>query len=80
MAEHYKAETAKLDYEERLGILIDAEDVKVKWVAVASVIRTKVLGIPAKAKQRNPEMTGDQVAGLELNVREVLEELSDEGP
>ncbi len=49
-----------------------------KWAEVITISRTKVLGIPSKAKQRIPDLTQDQVVVLEDIVREALEELAEE--
>lgn len=79
MKEEYLAKNAQLEFEERSGKLVDAEKVKQEWSAVASTVRTKVLGIPAKARQRMPEITLDGYEVLEAIVREALEDLSSDG-
>jgi phage terminase Nu1 subunit (DNA packaging protein) len=76
-SEHYKAKLSKLEFEEKSGKLVEAEKVQNQWVSVASIVRTKVLGIPSKARQRIPEITPDQYAMLEVIVRETLEDLAD---
>lgn len=75
----FQARLAKLDFDERSGKLIDVEIVKTKWTALASIVRTKVLGIPTRAKQRIPELTAEAYAILESIARESLEELADGG-
>lgn len=79
LRENYLAKLAQLDFEERSAKLVDAEEVKKQWVVVASIIRTKVLGIPSKSRQRMPDMTPEQYATLESIVRETLEDLADGG-
>lgn len=76
--EYLKAELLELERKEKEGLLVRASEVQAKWVEVITISRTKVLGIPSKAKQRIPDLTQDQVVVLEDIVREALEELSEE--
>jgi hypothetical protein len=75
--EQYLAKLAELEYQQKSGQLVSAEEVKSKWVSIASNVRTKILGIPSKARQRIPELTHEAHAMLEKIIREALEELSD---
>jgi hypothetical protein len=75
--EFLKAELLELERKEKEGLLVRAADVEAKWVEVITISRTKVLGIPSKAKQRIPDLTQDQVVVLEDIVREALEELAE---
>jgi excisionase family DNA binding protein len=77
--EYLKAELLELERKEKEGLLVRAADVEAKWVEVITISRTKVMGIPSKAKQRIPDLTQDQVVVLEDIVREALEELSSDG-
>jgi hypothetical protein len=76
--EKYLSKMAKLEYEERVGSLVPAADVEKEWIEVGSIVKTKVLGLAAKLKQRCPDLTTEQFAALELISREALEELSGE--
>jgi hypothetical protein len=42
--------------------------------------RTKILGIPTKAKQRIPDLDVDAITALDDIVRETLEDLAASGP
>jgi len=75
--EFLKAELLELERKEKEGLLVRAADVEAKWVEVITISRTKVLGVPSKAKQRIPDLTQDQIAILEDIVREALEELAE---
>lgn len=75
--EYLKAELLELERKEKEGLLVRAADVQAKWVEVLTISRTKVLGVPSKAKQRIPDLTQDQIAILEDIIREALEELAD---
>lgn len=75
--EFLKAELLELERKEKEGLLVRAADVQAKWVEVLTISRTKVLGVPSKAKQRIPDLTQDQIAILEDIIREALEELAE---
>jgi len=77
--EYLKAELLELERKEKEGLLVRAADVEAKWVEVITISRTKVMGVPSKAKQRIPDLTQDQIAILEDIVREALEELASDG-
>ena len=75
--EYLKAELLELERKEKEGLLVRSADVQAKWIEVLTISRTKVLGVPSKAKQRIPDLTQDQIAILEDIIREALEELAD---
>lgn len=75
--EFLKAELLELERKEKEGMLVRTADVQAKWIEVLTISRTKVLGVPSKAKQRIPDLTPDQIAILEDIIREALEELAD---
>lgn len=77
LRENYQARLEKLRYERESGKVVDSDEIQKKWVSVAAIVRTKVLGIPSKARQRLTDMTADQYATLEAVVRETLEDLAD---
>jgi hypothetical protein len=77
--EHFLARQAELVFLENAGKLLGLEGIKKKWASIASLVRTKVLGIPSKAKQRIPDLTNEQYFLLEAIIREALEDLSTEG-
>ncbi len=74
--EYLKAELLELERKQKEELLVPAEDVKTTWVNIISVARTKVLGIPSKAKQRIPDLDTSAMTCLEDIVREALEELA----
>lgn len=77
--EAYQARLAKLDYEERSGKLVNADQVAEAWEKIIQASRTKVLGLPAKIKTRIPKLTADEVGLIEGMVRECLEDLAADG-
>jgi phage terminase Nu1 subunit (DNA packaging protein) len=77
--EHLKAELLELERKQKEGVLIAAAEVEAKWVEIIVMARTKILGIPTKAKQRIPDLDVDAIGVLDDIVRETLEELANEG-
>ena len=51
---------------------------KKSWVQLVTIAKTKVLGIPTKAKQRIPDLDKGAMALLDEIVRETLEDLAGE--
>lgn len=74
--EHLKAELLELDRQQKEKILVKAEEIETKWVEIVTLARTKLLGIPTKAKQRIPDLDTDAIGILDDIVRETLEDLS----
>lgn len=77
--EHLKAELLELDRQQKEGLLVKAADVEHEWVEVITRARTKLMGIPTKAKQRIPDLDTDAIGVLDDIVREALEDLAVEG-
>jgi phage terminase Nu1 subunit (DNA packaging protein) len=78
--EAYAARLAKLDFEKKSGKLVEAAAVEEKWTDIATTVRTRVLGISSKAKQRIPGLTVQQYKILDLIVVEALEALEGAAP
>ena len=76
--EHLKAELLEIDRQQKEGKLVPAEEVEAKWVEIVTLARSKMLGIPSKAKQRIPDLDAAAMKALEDIVRETLEDLSGE--
>lgn len=74
--EHLKAELLELERKQKQALLVPAADIESKWVEIVTQARTKMLGIPTKAKQRIPDLDADAMTVLEDIVRETLEDLS----
>ena len=70
------ARLAEIDVEEREKVLVSAAAVKTSWAQIISLARTKVLGIPSKAKQRIHDLDTSAMTCLEDIVRESLEDLA----
>lgn len=72
---YWKAQLAELDFNERSGKLVPAEEVAARWVELITISKTKLLAVPAKAKARLPKLTAADVRVLDQLIREALEEL-----
>jgi|TARA_R100001443_G_scaffold17161_2_gene27630 hypothetical protein len=70
------ARLAEIDVEEREKLLVPSDDVKKAWVQLVTIAKTKVLGIPTKAKQRIPDLDKGAMGLLDEIVRETLEDLA----
>ena len=70
------ARLAEIDVEEREKVLVPSADVESQWVQLVTIAKTKVLGIPTKAKQRIPDLDKNAMSLLDEIVRETLEDLA----
>lgn len=75
---HYQAQTARLEYEEKLGRLIDAETVAKQWAKLITAAKTVILGIPAACKTRVGDLPLPALAAIDEKCREALEALSND--
>lgn len=73
---HWKANTAELTFRQRAGELVKAADVKAKFSEKFSTVRSRVLGVPSRARQRLPHLSHADLAVLDELLREALEELA----
>ena len=78
--EAFAARLAKLEFEEKIGRLVDGDETRKLWVTVAAIVRTKVMGIPSKIRQVIPNISLDQYLVIERIVRETLEDVANERP
>jgi len=76
IAAAYKARMAKIEYEERVGKLVSAAEIKAGIVGLITAAKTKILGVPSKAKSRIPTLSIGDLEILEELLSEAMEELS----
>jgi hypothetical protein len=76
---YWKAKLAELKFKEAAAELIPARDVERKLVDVFTSCKTRLLGIPSRAKQALPHLTVADIGALDVLIREALEELADSG-
>lgn len=77
--EAYLARLAKLEYEEKSGVLVRADSVKVEWFNTLRVLRDRVLNLPDRmapvlATENDPRKIGE-ILGAEL--RQILDDAAD---
>lgn len=76
ISEAYKAKMARLEYEQESGKLVDAEEFRASFAEMVVSARTRLLGVPSKAKGRIPHLTVDEIGVLDELIREALEEVA----
>jgi hypothetical protein len=74
--EVFQAKLAKLEYEERTGKLVNADEVKVAWYKHITAAKTRIMGIPASCKSRYSDLPLAVVAVIDQVCREALEDLA----
>jgi len=74
--EHLKAEMMEIEKKKLENELVSAREIEDSWVNIVTVVRTKLLGIPTKAKQRLPDLDTNAIACIDDIIREALEELA----
>jgi len=72
------ATIAELELAEKRGQLVRVEDVEATWSDVVIILRTKLLGLAARARVRDPSIPKKYVTLIDTLVREALTELADE--
>lgn len=72
----WRAKQAELKFRREAAELVPSAEVRGKLEAVFSVCRTKLLGVPSRARQTLPHLTVADIAALEDLVREALEDLA----
>lgn len=78
--ELYQARLTKLEYDEKAGRLMDTEQIRLEWGQLASLVRTKILGLPSKIRQHLVHLKREDQDIIEILVRESLEDITDEVP
>jgi phage terminase Nu1 subunit (DNA packaging protein) len=72
-----RAESIELETARRKGALVPARKVELRWSAHVVAVRTAMLAIPSRYKQRVPHATTADLDILDKLIREALEELAD---
>jgi hypothetical protein len=76
-----EAALAEIELAEKRAELLPAHDVEARLVNVFSHCKTKLLGVPARARAGDPSLTADQITMFEALIREAIEDLaSPDGP
>tara|TARA_B100001250_G_scaffold34883_1_gene28151 strand:- start:1817 stop:2329 length:513 start_codon:yes stop_codon:yes gene_type:complete len=75
--EHLKAELLELERKAKEKDLVPMSEVQTTWENIVATARTKLLGVPTKAKQRIPDLDTNAMSHLDDIIREALEELAE---
>tara|TARA_B100001094_G_scaffold251495_1_gene249342 strand:+ start:141 stop:683 length:543 start_codon:yes stop_codon:yes gene_type:complete len=75
--EHLKAELLELERKQKEDDLVPMTEVQRSWENIVATARTKLLGVPAKAKQRIPDLDNNAMSHLDDIIREALDELAE---
>lgn len=75
-SEYEKANLLELERKTKEGQLLRREDVELATGRAVNMARTKVLGVPSRAKQQIPHLSADEVELIRDLLREALDELA----
>lgn len=75
-SEYERANLLELERQQKEKMLLRREDVEQAWNGAVNITRTKVLGVPSRAKQQIPHLSPDEVELIRDLLREALEELA----
>ena len=74
---YWTAMRKRLEYQARAQELVPAKEISDRLTGIFTRCRTKLLGIPSKAKTAFPQLTHQDIAALDRLIREALEDLAD---
>lgn len=78
LEKQWAARLKELDYNERIGLLVDATKIRAALAEKITRTRTHLLGIPSKFKAARPQQTREDLTTLDRLIREALEELAED--
>lgn len=76
ITEHFKAKTARLEYEEKAKTLVDGERIRLRVVEMIKSAQSKLRGVPSKAKSSIPTLTVRDIEIFEDLIDEAMEDLA----
>lgn len=76
----WQSKLAQLKFRQAAKELIEASDVEERMSADYRSVRTKLLGLPSRARQQLPHLTLEDLTVLESLVREALEAIAADEP
>lgn len=75
-----EAAMAEIELAEKQRSLVPAADVEAHLVNVFANCRTKLLGLPARARAQDPSLSSEQIGMIDGLLHECLEDLADRKP
>jgi phage terminase Nu1 subunit (DNA packaging protein) len=76
MEKYWRSRLAELEFQSKTGELVAARAVEARVVNLFGLCRTKLLGVPTKARSAMPELTHAQIATLDDLIRQALQDLA----
>ncbi len=70
------ADMAEIERDEMRGDLVQADDARADVIASFTLVKTRLLGVPARVAQRLPHAATEVVPVIDELIREALEELA----
>jgi hypothetical protein len=78
-SEYEKANLLELERKTKEKLLLPADQVERVWANTVATVKTKLLAVPTRLRQRIPHLSLEEVAIADELIRESLIELSGEG-
>jgi phage terminase Nu1 subunit (DNA packaging protein) len=78
-SEYEKANLLELERKQKEKLLLPADQVERVWANTVATVKTKLLAVPTRLRQRIPHLSLEEVAIADELIRESLIELSGEG-
>ncbi len=75
----YKAHAAELEYQEKVGKLVDAEEVQRAWAQIVTEFRAAVMAVPVKVRTRLSHLSAEDVGVIDELLRAALADLALKG-
>lgn len=76
LKEVYLARLAKLEFDEKNGRLVNAEHLKIEMTNMITAAKSKLLGVPSKAKGQLTHLTVSDIEYFEELISEALEDIA----
>ncbi len=73
-----RREMEEITLSERRGEVVQVDEARALVIDKFTVVKTRLLGVATRARQRMPHLSYDDVELLESLIREALEELADD--
>ena len=77
--EAVRAALATIELNEKKGKLVSVDVARTAVIEKFTAVRTRLLGLPTRIRQRLPHLTAEDVRIIDALIREALEELADRG-
>ena len=73
-----QANLLEIERRQKEGHLVERVEVEKAWGQSVAIVKTALLGVPSKAKERIPHLTLDEIEVITVLIRDALEEVSND--